>query len=62
MGSDEVTERNTSETMLVVDSLTPYTSYEWSVAALTSSGAGPFSSLIEEQTLQDGISKIMFHQ
>ena len=55
VGSDGTTELDTSNTWLQVDTLTPYTFYEWQVAAQTSSGIGPFSSPVVEQTLPDGV-------
>jgi hypothetical protein len=53
VGSSDATEFNTSSTRLQVDSLVPYTFYEWQVAAQTNSGSGPFSSPVTEQTLPD---------
>ena len=50
----DTVEFDTTNTTLMVDSLVPYTSYEWTVAARTSVGTGPFSSPVTERTLQDG--------
>ena len=44
----------TTGTVLQVNSLVPYTTYEWSVAAQTNAGTGLFSSAVFEQTLPDG--------
>ena len=38
-----------------IDSLVPYTNYEWRVAGQTVTGTGPFSSIVIQQTLQDSI-------
>ena len=42
------------ETSLTVQSLTPYNTYQFSVAASTSIGRGPFTSTISVTTLEDG--------
>ena len=45
---------NSTVTNIVVASLTPYTVYTYSVAAVTSVGSGPFSSAIMVQTNEAG--------
>ena len=45
---------STIETSLTVQSLTPYKSYQFSVAASTSVGLGPFTSPISVTTPEDG--------
>ena len=44
-----------NDTSIIIDSLVPYTNYEWRVAGQTVAGTGPFSSPVIQQTLQDGI-------
>ena len=44
-----------NDTSIIIDSLVPYTNYEWRVAGQTVAGTGPFSSIVIQQTLQDGI-------
>ena len=44
-----------NETTITIDSLVPYTNYEWRVAGQTVAGTGPFSSAVIQQTFQDGI-------
>ena len=43
---------------MTVNSLSPYTTYAFSVAASTAAGRGPFSAKILVQTLQEGIADI----
>ena len=50
----DIFEWDTNSTIMTVDSLVPYTLYEWRVAAQTIAGTGPFSSPVTEQTLPDG--------
>ena len=38
-----------------ITELIPYTNYEWRVAGQTVAGIGPFSSIVIQQTLPDGI-------
>ena len=45
-------------TNLTINSLSPYTTYAFSVAASTAAGRGPFSAKILVQTLQEGIADI----
>ena len=45
---------STIETSLTVQSLTPYNSYQFFVAASTSVGRGPFTSPISVTTPEDG--------
>ena len=54
MDNGDITFFQVTATTLGVDSLAPYTTYEWRVAAKTSAGTGPFSTAVIEQTLQDG--------
>ena len=44
----------TNDTNLILDSLIPYTTYEWTVAAHTTVGMGPFSSPATVRTSPDG--------
>ena len=46
---------NSTVTSIIVASLTPYTIYTYSVAAVTSVGRGPFSSAIMIQTNEAGV-------
>ena len=46
---------NSSITSVTLTSLKPYTTYECSVAAVTSAGRGPFSSAITVQTDEAGM-------
>ena len=39
---------------LLVEGLSPHTTYECVVAAMTKVGAGPFSAIVTVQTLQEG--------
>ena len=55
VGSTDTTDFTVSSTTLEVESLTPYTFYEWRVAAQTSAGTGLFSTPLTEQTLPDGM-------
>ena len=55
MDNGHITFFDVTGTTLEVDSLAPYTTYEWRVAAKTSVGTGPFSTAVIEQTLQNGI-------
>ena len=50
---------NSTDTRIVVTSLSPYTTYSCSVAASTSVGIGPFSSAIMVQTNPTGEQKYM---
>ena len=52
--SGDILEWDTNSTVVTVDSLVPYTLYEWRVAAQTIAGTGPLSSPVTEQTLPDG--------
>ena len=54
MDESSTTDIHTNDTMLRVDSLDPYTLYEWRVAAQTIAGTGPYSSPVVEQTPPDG--------
>ena len=44
----------TVDTNIILDSLMPYTTYEWTVAAHTTAGMGPFSSPATVRTSPDG--------
>ena len=44
----------TNDTNLILNSLMPYTTYEWTVAAHTTAGMGPFSSPATVRTSPDG--------
>ena len=52
--SGDIFEWDTNSTVVTIDSLVPYTLYEWRVAAQTIAGTGPFSNPLTEQTLPDG--------
>ena len=54
VSDSSTTDIHTNDTMLRVDSLDPYTLYEWRVAARTIAGTGPYSNPVVEQTLPDG--------
>ena len=45
---------NSTTTYIVITSLKPYTNYEYSIAAETSAGRGPFSSISTTQTDEAG--------
>ena len=44
----------TTELSLIVVGLTPHTTYECIVAAMTNVGAGPFSGIVTVQTSEEG--------
>jgi hypothetical protein len=52
VSSTETRSLTTTDTSLTVTSLTPYTTYECIIAAFTSIGQGPPSSIILVQTEQ----------
>ena len=52
----------TSNTTLTLSTLSPYTTYYCVVAARTSVGTGPFSTVITLQTLQDGNKSCLLPQ
>lgn len=54
VGNGDVFEWDANNTTVIIDSLIPYTLYEWRVAAQTIAGTGPYSSPVTEQTLPDG--------
>ena len=54
VNNGDIFEWDTNNTVVTIDSLVPYTLYEWRVAAQTIAGTGPFSSPVTEQTLPDG--------
>lgn len=57
--NSDTSERNvyvTNATTVTVTSLNPYTTYEYSVAANTTVGIGPYSINLAFQTVEDGES------
>ena len=49
---------STTETSLLVISLTPYKTYQFSVAASTAVGQGPYTSSISVTTPEDGNEEV----
>ena len=56
LDTGEITQVLTSARSLTVNSLAPFSSYAFIVAARTATGAGPFSTDVTVQTLEDGKS------
>lgn len=52
--SDDIIELQTNATNIRVESLHPFYSYVFTVAALTEAGVGPFSSVLHFQMLTSG--------
>ena len=52
--TQEVFEINTTMTMFRLLGLTPYTTYEFTIAASTEVGLGPYSAAVSVQTPEDG--------
>ena len=46
----------TTQLNLTIGGLTPHTSYECIIAAMTTIGTGPFSSIINVRTTEEGTS------
>ena len=60
MDAVETTFTYGNDTTIIIDSLVPYTNYEWRVACQTVAGTGPFSGSVIQQTLPDGIYIYLF--
>ena len=58
LDTGQITQMITSGRDLTLDSLTPFSTYAFIIAARTSVGAGPFSTEITVQTLEDGKRKL----
>lgn len=56
LDTGEISQIVTSNRNLTLDSLTPFTTYTFIIAARTSVGAGPFSTELTIITLEDGKS------
>ena len=54
LDTGEISQSITSDRNLTLSSLTPFGTYAFIIAARTSIGAGPFSTDITIQTLEDG--------
>lgn len=54
LDTGEISQYITADRNLTLNFLTPFSSYAFIVAARTSAGAGPFSTGITIQTLEDG--------
>ena len=52
----EMFEINTTSTTFLLDGLTPYTTYRFTIAASTEVGLGPFSETLTVQTPEDGMA------
>ena len=52
--TQEMFEINTTMTMFRLLGLTPYTTYEFTIAASTEVGLGPYSAAVSVQTPEDG--------
>lgn len=54
LDTGEITQVDTSSRSLTVSSLAPFSTYAFIIAARTAIGAGPFSTDLTLQTLEDG--------
>ena len=54
VGSGEMFQLVSQSTILEIDTLIPYTTYSILIAASTSVGSGPFSTVLTIQTPEDG--------
>ena len=54
VGSDEMFQLVSESTILEIETLTPFTTYSFLIAASTSVGLGPFSTVLTVQTPEDG--------
>ena len=50
---------NSTSTSLTVSDLHPYYTYHCRVAALTTAGMGPFTTVVEQTTEQDGMFQVI---